>query len=279
MRRANARLLPWIEKPGPGCEGLAACVGVRQRVDEVDRRQRIALAQLEQLGDTFIGYPRAHHHQRAGALAQMRLWPPARSASPCCGPPARCGAGPLASIRPASQRPAASHAERRARRCGRGAGRSTASTAAAVVRQVAALQDPHAVVVQRAVHERHARQRWGRAACRRCRRRRCGRRGRCSCGGPPPRPPRGGRPLGAARTGVSVGLISFLRGLERTAEVVDQVVGIFQADRQADRARADAGLARAPHRPCGSVWSMRGGSPASGSRPRWPGAKDLQQLR
>jgi len=51
--------------------------------------------------------------------------------------------------------------------------------------------------------------------------------------------------------------------------------GSSEADRQADRARADARFGGAPRRSCGSAWCSPGESPATSRRRRWRGAKKL----
>ena len=56
-------------------------------------------------------------------------------------------------------------------------------------------------------------------------------------------------------------------------QVLDQVVGILEADRQPDRALGDAGARRGPRRTSGNASSTPGGSPATSRRRRWRGAR------
>ena len=104
---------------------------------------------------------------------------------------------------------------------------------AAVPGEIARLQRPDAVVVGGAVHEDDGGQRRIEGAAARCRR--------------------------MQRWPATVNCIRpFLRGVQRAAEILDEVVGVLQPDRQPDRALADAGV-RAGRRPsCGSAWCWPG---------------------
>ncbi len=117
----------------------------------------------------------------------------------------------------------------------------------AVMREIARLQRPDAVVVRRAVDEDDRRQRARRRAARRCTRRlRCRR--RPSASGLPGR-------------------------VQRPRQVLDQVVGILEPDRQADRAFGDAGPDEVRRPTSGNASCSPGGSPATSRRRRWRGAR------
>ena len=121
------------------------------------------------------------------------------------------------------------------------AGQVDRQHAEAVMREVARLQRPHAMVVLGAVDEHGGRQ----AGVE-----------RLAAGVGVGRlvlnledhadslgalPSDGLAPLAALRRASARSSARLLRGLQRALEVVDQIVGVFEADRQADRAFGDAG--------------------------------------
>ena len=148
-------------------------------------------------------------------------------------------------------------ARRRERPC---PGRSTASTLRPMMREVARLQRPHAVVVRRAVHEHDRRQRRHRRRASRCshsmspaRRSltRIGQRASAPC---PRRTARGSGPR--------------CRSSASSSPTDSRIVPSVMPARDAGRRRT-----------CGNAWSTPDGSPATWRRRRWRGArKDPQRL-
>ena len=128
-------------------------------------------------------------------------------------------------------------------------GRSTRQHVPAVVREVAGLQDPHAVVVEHAVDEDHG-----------------------GLGG-----------IEGLAAGVAVGRVAVdLRYMLRAPQAFSAAFSArFRSSIRSSGSSSpidrrivpwrDAGGRQRFVASCGSAWCWPGGSPASGSRPRWPG--------
>ena len=197
---------------------------MRERVDAVDRRERIGAGAVEQRGRDLHRVGGADHHQ-------PRRRAPARA-------PAASSAISEPMLWPTSARGRHAGAHRAGRAASRRATRSLASGAPALRpwpgRSGASTAKPWCAN-QRAASVQTL---W-------------------SCSAPCRKTTAGQRRIERLAAGVGVGLLRAPLGvratvelhrrrrallrLERALEVVDQVVGIFEADREADRARADAG--------------------------------------
>ena len=121
---------------------------------------------------------------------------------------------------------------------------------AAVMREIARLQRPDAVVVRRAVDEHDRRQRGVE-------------RPRARVGVDVVRP-------GDAR---SMRISTFPAACSARLQVLDQVVGVLEADRQPDRAFGDAGLGEILRRHPEMRRATPDGSPATSRRRRWRDAR------